>query len=217
MSFAHVQTAVLVKKRIADVYLLDGAKEQVMRAERNALLDPTAEECGSLIQRGCVKIRNLADMQLHFGEFIDIPTALYAAEIRRTAERLIDEVQAEHAGLHDLRIRVARRTERYADHRRIAVDDARPSDRDQVVSVKARLCAAAGEHDGGNRRKKGCRADGAESIRHGFSSLEMVGKKRGSKGGAQSPSFFSMIHGKSGKINKKIPFGGKKQSRPFVM
>ena len=56
MSFAHVQTAVLVKKRIADVYLLDGAEKQVMRAERNALLDPTAEECGSLIQRGCVKI-----------------------------------------------------------------------------------------------------------------------------------------------------------------
>ena len=87
MSFAHVQTAVLVKKRIADVYLLDGAEKQVMRAERNALLDPTAEECGSLIQRGCVKIRNLADMQPHFGEFIDIPTALYAAEICRTAER----------------------------------------------------------------------------------------------------------------------------------
>lgn len=116
-----------VKKRIADVYLLDGAEEQVMRAERNALLDPTAEECGSFIQRGCVKIRNLADMQPHFGEFIDIPTALYAAEIRRTAERLTDEIQAEYAGLHDLRIRVARRTEGYADHRRIAVDDARPA------------------------------------------------------------------------------------------
>ena len=137
------------------------------------------------------------------------------------ADAALSVLRADKTGaaacLHDLRIRVARRTEGYADHRRIAVDDARPSDRDKVVSVKARFCAAAGEHDGGNRRKKSRRAEGAESNRQGFSSMVMVGKKRGSKSGARPPSFFSMIHGKSVKINKKIPFGGKKQSRPFVM
>ena len=187
--FAHMQAAALIKERVADIYLLDRAEEQVVRTERDALLDAAAEESGSFVQRRRVKIRNLADVQPHFCEFIDVTTALYAAEIRCAAERFADQVQTENAGLDDLRIRMARGADGYADHRRGAVDNACPGDRDEVVSVKARLGATAGEHDGGNRREKRGRADGAESIRHGCSSLGMIGKKRGSKSGVQPAAF----------------------------
>ena len=107
---------------------------------------------------------------------------------------------------------MARGADGYADHRRGAVDNACPGDRDEVVSVKARLGATAGEHDGGNRREKRGRADGAELVWHIFPPWKELELAR-----RNANRVFFIIHGKKRKINKKFPLNGKKWRRLFVL
>ena len=209
---AKVQAAVRVKQRVLHVDVLNGAEEQLVRAERKALLNAAAEKRGRFVQRGRGEAVNLARVQAHLPEFIDVPPAFHAAEICRAAERMVDQVQAEYAGLHNLRIRVARRTQGDADHRRRAVDYARPRDGNQVVFVKARLGAPAGKHHRRNRGKEGGRADGAEMVWHIFPPWKELEKTR-----RNTNRVFFIIHGKKRKINKKFPPNGKKWRRLFVL